>query len=74
MVAAHRQVTEFDSRLATMNKQKIFAVESHKKLLQSLRATTGKAFKAGVASQIDVLAIEVELSKLDLWLLELKDN
>lgn len=74
VASAHRQVTELETRLATTNKMKIAAVESQKKLLQSIRAMIEEAYKAGQATQVDVLAIELELSELDLRLLELKDD
>ena len=72
VAAAHRQLLELETRLAHTNKQKIVAIESQKRLVQNTLAVTQQMYKAGQASQGDVLAIDLELSELDLRLLELK--
>ncbi|MCB9925344.1 MAG: hypothetical protein H6822_24410 [Planctomycetaceae bacterium] len=63
-----------ETQLANTNRQKIAAVESQKQLLQNIFAITKQLYKAGEAAQGDVLAIDLELSKLDLRLLELSDE
>lgn len=72
VLAAHRQATEFETLLATTNQQRIAAVESQKELLQNTFAIAKRLYDAGQLTQDDVLAVDVELSKLDLRLLELK--
>lgn len=71
VTAANRELLELETQLAETNKQKIAAVKSQKQLLQNILAITKQLYKAGEAAQGDVLAIELELSKLDLRLLEL---
>lgn len=72
LIAAHRQVAEFEALLATTNTQKVAVVESQKELLQDALAITKQLYQVGKAPQHEVLAVELELSKMDLWLLDLK--
>lgn len=74
VIAAHRQVAELEALLATTNQQKIAAVETQKKLLQDARAVAEQLYRAGRIGQGDVLVVDLELSKMDLRLLDLKDD
>jgi outer membrane protein TolC len=74
VAAANRQLLELETRLAETNKQKIAAVEAQTQLLKGILAITQQLYKAGEAAQGDVLVIDLELSKLELRLLDLKDE
>ena len=72
LAATHRQITELEARLAETNAKRITVVQAQKALLESIRDVAEQRYKVGSASQSDVLSLDLELAKLDLWLLELK--
>lgn len=74
VLAAQREVGELELRAAPTRRQKIDALEKQKKLLQGIRKFADALYKTANASQADVLAADLELSKLELRLLELKGD
>jgi outer membrane protein TolC len=72
VIAAHRQLTDFETRMAETTAQKLAALQDQKKLLQHIRAISDAQYRAGKANQGDVVAVDLELSKMDLTVLELE--
>ena len=72
LAASHRQIAELEARLAETDAKRIAVVQAQKALLQSIRDIAEQRFAVGNASQSNVLSLNLELAKLDLWLLELK--
>ena len=70
---AMRQIVQLELQLADTKAKKRSALESQKQLLLNMRSIAMKRYQAATATQGDVLAVELEIAKLDLQLLEFKD-
>jgi outer membrane protein TolC len=72
LIPAHRQVVELQIRLADTVADRVKVIEAHRALLQQVRNLVEASYRAGQATQADVLAAEIELAKTELWLLDIK--
>ncbi len=66
MIDVHRQILDYKLQLAATREAKEKVFQTQKELLQSILKIAEARYRAAQATQVDVLTVDLELSKLDL--------